>query len=220
MFKALQRCVAALAAIAFTGGAAAQTYGLATLPPGALMHALSSVVGKVVQDHSKLQIRVQGYGGDAGVLEAVANKSSDFFALEVTEAAAAYQGRDYWKDKKRPSLRAVMTLFAFQTALFVRNDSPIQSISELKGKRVPSGWAQQTGVQQLMMATLATAGLKYEDVVSLPVVNVVRAADDFKAGKLDVFYFAVGAPKVQEVHAAAGGVRMLPDPHTPQALKA
>ena len=220
MFKALRGCVAALAAAGFAGSALAQTYGLATLPPGALMHALSSVVAKTVQDHSKLQIRVQGFGGDAGVLDAVANKNSDFFALEVTEAAAAYHGRDYWKDKKRPSLRAVVTLFAFQTALFVRKDSPIQSISDLKGKRVPSGWAQQTGVQQLMLATLATGGLKYDDVVSLPVVNVVRAADDFKAGKLDVFYFAVGAPKVQEVHAAVSGVRMLPYPHTPQALEA
>lgn len=221
MFKALRGCVAALAAAGFAGGAVAQTYsyGLATLPPGALMHALSSVVAKTVQDHSKLQIRVQGYGGDAGVLEAVANKSSDFFALEVTEAAAAYHGRDYWKDKSRPSLRTVMTLFPFQVALFVRKDSPFQSISDLKGKRVPSGWAQQTGVQQLMMATLSAGGLTYQDVVSLPVVNVVRAADDFKAGKLDAFYFAVGAPKVQEVHAAVGGVRLLPYPSTPEVLK-
>ena len=137
------------------GLAAAQTYGLATLPPGALQNALGSVIGKVVQDHSKMQMRVQGYGGDAGVLDAAASKSSDFFALDVTEAADAYLGRGNWNGKKRPTLRSAITMLSFQAAVFVRKDSPIQSLADLKGKRVPGVWAQQTGVLQMMTGTLA-----------------------------------------------------------------
>src|SRR5712691_6797026 len=123
MRKMLQGIASLFVAAVFADGAAAQTYGLATLPPGALMHALSSIVGKTVQDHSKLQIRVQGYGGDAGVLDAVAGENSDFFALDVTEAAEAYQGRGIWNGKRRPGLRTVMTLYGFQVAPFVRKDS-------------------------------------------------------------------------------------------------
>ncbi|MDH4190832.1 MAG: TAXI family TRAP transporter solute-binding subunit, partial [Betaproteobacteria bacterium] len=78
------------------------------------------------------------------------------------------------------------------------------------GKRVPSGWVQQTGNLPHSQAVLATGGLTYDDVVQVPAVNVVRAADDFKSGKLDVFFFAVGAPKVAEVAASVGGVRYLP----------
>jgi len=218
MRKALSGLIASLGFLA--GGVHAQAYGLATLPPGALMNALSSVIGKTVQDHSKLQIRVQGYGGDSGVIDAVDSKRSDFFALEVTEAAAAYNGRDFWQGKKRPNLRLAITLYGFQVALFVRKDSPMQAIADLKGKRLPSEWAQQTGVVQLMTATLATEGLTYDDVVKVPTVNVVRAADDFKAGKVDAFFFAVGAPKVQEVAASVGGVRALPYVNTPKTLKA
>jgi uncharacterized protein len=213
------RPAAVVAAIVFAGAAGAQTYGLGTLPPGALMHALSSVVGKTVQDHSKLQIRVQGYGGDSTVLDAVANKNSDFFALDVTESADAYNGRGNWAGKKRPGLRTVMTLYGFQVALYVRKDSPMQTIADVKGKRLPSGWAQQTGVNQLMAATLAAGGLTTKDVQNLPVVNVVRAADDFKAGKLDVFFFAVGAPKVAEVAASVNGLRMLPYDNTAEVVK-
>jgi TRAP transporter TAXI family solute receptor len=214
------RIFVALIFVVIAPGAAAQTYGLATLPPGALMHALSSVVGKVVQDHSKLQMRVQGFGGDSSVLDAVANRSSDFFALDVTESADAYNGRGNWSGKKRPTLRTAITLYGFQVAPFVRKDSPIKSIADLKGKRVPGSWAQQTGVMQLSMAMLAAGGLTYDDVVSAPVVNVVRAADDFKAGKLDMFFFAVGAPKVAEVAASVDGVRLLPYENTPRVLKA
>jgi hypothetical protein len=50
-------------------------------------------------------------------------------------------------------------------------------------------------------------------------VNVVRAADDFKAGKLDLLFFAVGAPKVAEVAASVGGLRLLPMNPLPDSEK-
>jgi uncharacterized protein len=112
-----------------------------------------------------------------------------------------------------------MTIYGFQVAPFVRTDSPVKTISDLKGKRIPGVWAQQTGVLQLSIAMLANGGLTYKDVASVPVVNVVRAADDFKAGKLDMFFFAVGAPKVQEVAAAVGGVRLIPYSDKPEDVK-
>jgi hypothetical protein len=104
-------------------------------------------------------------------------------------------------------------------AFWVRKDSSINSIADLKGKRVPSEWVQQTGVIPHTTAVLAAGGLSYSDVVKVPEVNVVRAADDFKAGKLDLLFFAVGAPKVQEVAAAVGGLRVLPMNPLPDSEK-
>ena len=82
--------VVALAAAALSSAAAAQTVGLATLPPGSILHAQASVIAKVVQDHTKLQVRVIGYGGDTGILEAVNSKKADFLLLDVGESADAY----------------------------------------------------------------------------------------------------------------------------------
>jgi uncharacterized protein len=66
---------------------------------------------------------------------------------------------------------------------------------------------------------LATAGLSLADVDPVPAANLLRAADDFKAGRTVGAQFAVGAPKVAEIHAAIGGVRFLPLENTPQAEK-
>jgi uncharacterized protein len=201
---------AALAAAAWCVAASAQTVGFATLPPGSILHAQASVIAKVVQDNSKLQVRVIGYGGDTGILESVNSKKDDFWLLDVGESADAMHGRGTWKGNAKKNLRTAITMYGFQMAFWVRKDSNINSIADLKGKKVPSEWVQQTGVIPHTTAVLAAGGLSYDDVVKIPEVNVVRAADDFKSGKLDLLFFAVGAPKVQEVAASVGGLRILP----------
>jgi len=95
-------------------------------------------------------------------------------------------------------------------AFWVRKDSNIQSIADLKGKHVPSEWVQQTSVITHMNALLAAGGVTMNDVQKVPTVNVIRASEDFKSGRIDLFFFAVGAPKVQEIAAAVGGLRVLP----------
>jgi len=211
--------LALAAALSVFSVAHAQTIGFATLPPGSILHAQASVIAKVVQDNSKLQVRVIGYGGDTGILEAVGSRRDDFWLLDVGESADALHGRGTWKGKTQPGLRTAITMYGFQMAFWVRKDSPIQSIADLKGKRVPSEWVQQTGVLPHTTAVLAAGGITYNDVVKVPEVNVVRAADDFKAGKLDLLFFAVGAPKVAEVAASVGGLRILPMNPLPDSEK-
>src|SRR5207247_2093077 len=69
---------------------------------------------------------------------------------------------------------------------------------------------QQTSVITHLNALLAAGGVTMNDVQKVPTVNVIRASEDFKSGKIDLFFFAVGAPKVQEIAAAVGGLRVLP----------
>ncbi|HEX9396519.1 MAG TPA: TAXI family TRAP transporter solute-binding subunit [Burkholderiales bacterium] len=208
MLKSMR--LAALAAAAYAGASGAQqTVGFATLQPGTLLNAQASVIAKVVQDHSKLQVRVIGHGGDTGIIDAVNSDQADFLLLDVGEPAEAQKGENVWKGNPKPNLRAALTLFGFQMAFWVRRDSPVQSIADLKGKNIPSDWVQQTSVITHLNALLAAGGVTMNDVKKVPTVNVIRASEDFKSGKIDVFFFAVGAPKVQEIAAAVGGLRVL-----------
>jgi len=206
------KILAALGALALAGTAAAQdtTIGFATLPPGTLLNAQASVIAKVVQDHTKQQVRVLGFGGDAPILDAVNTGKADFLLLDIGEPAEAQRGDNLWKGNAKPNLRVAMTLYGFQMAFWVRKDSPVKSIADLKGRNVPSDWVQQTSVVTHMNALLAAGGVTMNDVKHVPTVNVIRASEDFKSNKIDLFFFAVGAPKVQEISAAVGGLRVLP----------
>src|SRR2546430_1158240 len=205
------KTLTALGAAAFCGAALAQqTVGFATLQPGTLLNAQASVIAKVVQDNTKLQVRVIGHGGDTGIIDAVNSKQADFLLLDVGEPAEAMKGENVWKGNPKPNIRLAMSLYGFQMAFWVRKDSPIQSIADLKGKNIPTEWVQQTSVITHLNALLAAGGVTMNDVHKVPTVNVIRASEDFKSGKIDLFFFAVGAPKVQEIAAAVGGLRVLP----------
>ena len=119
----------------------------------------------------------------------------------------------------KPNIRLAMSLYGFQMAFWVRKDSPIQSVADLKGKNIPSDWVQQTTVITHLNALLAAGGVTMNDVKKVPTVNVIRASEDFKSGKIDIFFFAVGAPKVQEISAAVGGLRVLPMEILPDSEK-
>src|SRR2546423_13459916 len=97
----------ALAALACA--ASAQTIGFATLQPGTLLNAQASVIAKVVQDNSKLQVRVIGFGGDAPIIDAVNSQKADFLLLDVGEPAEAYRGENTWKGNIKPNIRNAMS---------------------------------------------------------------------------------------------------------------
>src|SRR6185503_13476881 len=100
------RIVGAVAAAACSITAAAQqTVGFATLPPGTLLNAQASVIAKVVQDNTKLQVRVIGHGGDTGIIDAVNSKQADFLLLDVGEPAEAQRGENVWKGNPKPNIR-------------------------------------------------------------------------------------------------------------------
>jgi TRAP transporter TAXI family solute receptor len=105
-------------------------------------------------------------------------------------------------------LRIIGAAHALRVGFFVRKDSGIQAISDLKGKRVPYGFSAMRALEPTVRAMLATAGLTEKDIKPVLVPNVVRSADDFASGAADTFYFAFGAPKVREVDVTVGGIRM------------
>lgn len=201
-----------------TGRAAAQTFAISTLPPGSINNLQAAAIAKVVQEHSDLQMRLVTFSSPAAIIGAVQNKQAEFAYTSNEEAGDAFTGINQHQGKAMKDLRVAFTVFPFRVGIIVRNDSGIKTVADLKGKRIGSGW---TGFSQgiaLWDGLLANAGLSLKDTSPVPTTDLLRAADDFKAGKSDAFMFAVGGPKVAEIHASIdGGVRFLNMDNSPQA---
>ncbi len=198
-----------LAAALGAGGAAAQTYGLATMQPGTLSYTSASAIAKVLKEKGGFNVLVQPMAGETTLIPLVARGESDLGIANIFEVTAAA--------KTSPDLRLIGSVYALRGAFWVRKDTTMKTIADLKGKKVVMGFSAMRTIDPLVRAILATGGLTEKDVSPVLVPNVVRGADDFTSGAADMFFFAFGAPKVREVDATTGGIRALEIPESGMA---
>jgi uncharacterized protein len=203
---------------AFAAAADAQTYGVATMQPGTLNYTSGSAIAKVMQQTLNLQTRVQPSAGESTLLPLVNGGEADLGIANIAEVVDAFEGRA--RAGKQEKLRVLAAIHPIRVAFFVRKDSDIKSVADLKGKRVPLGFSAMGTIDAIVRAKLAAAGLTEKDVKPVMVPNVIRSADDFLSGAADAFEFAIGAGKVSEVDASVGGIRAVQLPDTPESLAA
>lgn len=213
----------AMAAVAVglsAGTASAQkTLTFASLPQGAILHLLSTISSKMLIDNTDLRVSVAPMRGTEAVISATDKGRAEFFFSDVTQIAAAINGQEYFKGRPTKNLRAIAKVVTFPVGFMVKKDSPIKSVKDLKGKRLPVGWkAFQQGLV-LMQASLAAQGLTVKDIEGVPTIGLIQAADDLKTGKLDTTIIAPTAPKVREVDSAMGGIRFLSIGNGPDQIK-
>ncbi len=214
--KTLAFLVAGLTATA----AQAQVLGFGTAPQGTIGYNMGSAIAKVMAEAAGVQSRVQPYSGSSAILPLVNSGELDLTVCNVLEAQEAANGEGPYKGRMQPNVRVLAVIFPLTSSIFVRKDSPIQTIADLKGKRVPYGFTAQVTLERIVSAILATGGLTSSDIVPVMVPNVIRGADDFAEGKIDGGFFALGAAKVAEVNKTTGGIRYLPVSDEPQAVAA
>jgi uncharacterized protein len=197
---------------------AARTINIASSNPGSATHSASAAVAKVIADSLKTQTRVIPHGGQSAFIPAVNAGEADFGIANSYEFLVAVTGTGIYQGQTLKDLRMVSVLYPIRNAFWVRKDSPIKSIKDLKGKKVPGGWTAQKIVGYTTAALLANAGLTYDDVDMVPVPNVNMGADEFMQGKVETFYFAMGSGKVLEAGSKVGGLRALSIDTSPEAI--
>jgi len=199
-----------LVAAAFAvNSAGAQTYGFATMQPGTLNHTSGTAVAKVLKEKAGLNVVIQPTAGESVLIPLVSRGEAEFGIANIFEVEAARTSS--------PDLRLIGSLHPLRGAFWVRKDSAMKTMSDLKGKKVGMGYSAMRTIDPMIKAILATGGLTESDVTPVLIPNVVRGADDFSAGAADMFFFAFGAPKVREVDATVGGIRVLEIPESGMA---
>jgi TRAP transporter TAXI family solute receptor len=212
--------MAALTLALGIGTADAQPIGLGTSPQGTLTYQLGAAVARVLGEKGNIQSRVQPSSGTGTMIPLVNSGEIDIGFANTLELWDAFHGKGTFDKRPNPNLRTVAVIFPIRVGLFVRADSPIKSIKDMKGKTVAYGFTSQEIIKLTVDAMLATEGLTAADLKTVMVPNLVRGVDELMAGRVDITTFAIGSAKVAEADASVGGIRYIPLSTTPEALAA
>jgi len=198
-------------------GAAAQQAAIGTSQPGSIYHQTGSVIAQLLNEKGNVRATIQPFASPNVFIPSINAGEMQLGLANIAEVTYALEGSDHFQGRPNKELRAVAVMYPLRSAIFVRKDSPIKSLADLKGRAAVDGFTSQRIILPLLDAMYATVGMTRKDMRPVQVPNVTVGADTFAAGKADMFFFAIGAPKPREVDAAVGGIRMLPLPNTPQA---
>ncbi|MGA0542604.1 TAXI family TRAP transporter solute-binding subunit [Neotabrizicola sp. VNH66] len=199
---------AALAGCLASGNASAQVEAIATPPAGSVWNTMASVIAAEARKADGGRLVVQPYGGNGQMMQAVNDALAEYSLNDINDVITAVSGTGEYS-APMPNLRVVARINPFPVGLFVRADSGMTRVSDLKGMRVPSGWEAFPLNRPLVGALLEADGISYDEVIGVPMPELIRGADALVSGQTDAAFFAVGGPKVAEVSASVGGVRFL-----------
>jgi TRAP transporter TAXI family solute receptor len=200
---------AALGIAAFVGTAAtAQNVGIATSNPGSLFHNIGTAVANAANANG-LNTTIQPATSPNQFIPFINSGGIEFGVANLQEVNYAITGEAWWNDVTNENLRIVGHLQPLVEAIFVRADSDIMTVADLKGLAMTDGYTAQNTILPQLSAFYATAGMTRDDVEQVSVASVVAGADAFMAGDTVGFIFAHGAGKVREADAAVGGLRGL-----------
>ncbi len=114
----------------------------------------------------------------------------------------AVNGLEMFKDKAFADIRGLVTLYNETCQVITLADKGINSIADLKGKRVAVG-AAGSGAEANARQILEAAGLSYSDLTA-QYLSFAEAANNLKDGNIDAAFVTAGFPTaaVQDIAAS------------------
>jgi TRAP transporter TAXI family solute receptor len=196
-----------------------QFLSMGTAPVGGAFPVVGGAIAEVLNAHKdSIEWKVQAKG-TKGSQENIRRLQQNELELALSNAAISYfaaRGEATWTQKY--DIRAIATM-APNVALFIaRADSGIQSIADLKGKRVITGPAG-AGFQMFIEPILAEHGVAWDEITSLNATQS-GSVDQLGDGSADAAFLGGAVPTGSITQAASTfEVQFVPfDEATRQAL--
>ena len=179
-----------------------QFLSMGTAPVGGAFPVVGGAIAEVLNNHKdSIDWKVQAKG-TKGSQENIRRLQQGEMQLGMSNAAISYfaaRGEGSWK--KEYDIRSICTL-APNVALFItRADSGIQSISDLKGKRVITGPAG-AGFQMFIEPILNEHGVEWSEITSLNATQS-GAVDQLGDSSADAAFLGGAVPTGSITQAAS-----------------
>jgi TRAP transporter TAXI family solute receptor len=168
-----------------SGHLAATTYSIGTNQQGSLFYSLGAALSKVMVEKTDKQYRVAPYAGSSTYIPMMNAGRLEFGFANGGEATFAYMGKENFEGRANENLRLVGVVVATQTSFAVAMNSNINSVADLKNKRVPSGYNSGRTFHYYSNAALASSSMSIDETKKVPNPNFVTAITALAENRVD-----------------------------------
>ncbi|MBW4715654.1 TAXI family TRAP transporter solute-binding subunit [Saccharothrix obliqua] len=168
---------------------------IATGNSGGVYYVVGGGLAKLISDNSKLKATAAETGASVQNIQQLVARDYDMAFSLADTAADAVNGKGAF-DGKPQQVQALTRLYPNYTQVIVRTSSGIESVADLKGKRVSTG-SPKSGTEVIANRLLTAAGLDPEKDVAAQRLDLAKTADGMKDGTLDALVWSGGLPTAQ-----------------------
>ncbi|MBP1713755.1 MAG: transporter solute receptor, family [Deltaproteobacteria bacterium] len=138
-----------------------------------------------------MNVTAQATGASAENVRLVNKKEAELAIVQSDTVDFAFNAKETFKEKLT-KLNAIAVLYPEIIQLVAREESPIKSFADLKGKKVGVG-APGSGTEANFRQLLDIYGMKKEDVRA-QYLSFAESAEQFKDKHIDAFIVVAGIP--------------------------
>ncbi|MCH8506623.1 MAG: TAXI family TRAP transporter solute-binding subunit, partial [Ectothiorhodospiraceae bacterium] len=174
-------------------GFAQERLSIATGGTGGVYYPIGGGLAELINRH------IDGYSAVAEVTGAsvenmglIFRGDSDLALVLADTAYQAYNGTGAFEGRQIENTRALASVYPNAVQLVTLAGSGVESVQDLKGKRVSVG-APGSGTELNARALLEANGLSYDDI-RVQRLNFNETADALRDGDIDAGFWSVGPP--------------------------
>jgi len=166
--------------------------------------AIARIVNKKKAEYG-MRLTVESTGGSVFNINAIMTGDLDFGVVQSDRQFQAFNGTkpSEWAGKPQKNLRALFSVHPESITLLAAVDAGINSIQDLKGKRVNIG-NPGSGQRQNSIDALTAVGIDYEKDIQAESLKAAEAPGMLQDGRLDAFFYTVGHPSGAFKEATSG----------------
>lgn len=172
-----------------------------------LYYPTGGAIAKMIngkKDTYKINCRVESTDGSVFNINSVLSGDLEFGICQSDRQYQAYKGLTEWETKgPQTDLRAVFSIHPEAVTLVAADDADINSLADLRGKRVNIG-NQGSGQRQNAIDALTYAGIDPEKDIVAESVRAAEAPGLLQDERIDAFFYTVGHPSGAILEATAG----------------
>jgi TRAP transporter TAXI family solute receptor len=192
------------------GAGASRRLSIATGNTTGVYYQLGGAYARVISSNTDHKTTASETGASVQNIQLLTAGKQDIAFSLLDTAADAVNGKGAFRGKPQP-VEALTALYPNFTQVVVREGSGIDTIAEMKGKRVSTG-SPQSGTEVIANRLLQAAGLDPKKDISRQRLALDKTVESMKDGSIDALFWSGGLPTpgIKDLFTARKGkVRLL-----------